>query len=775
MRRFLPIFTIFSCGLFAQAITQLSPLEYRPPAAFHSVRDGRRPLSFEQGIPIPAPFRLGTLRQSEIDAVERDPRLPLRGIERVVEPRVTRQGEWVTLDDGSTAWRLSIQSDGAAGVRLHFSRFAVGAGEVWLYSEDQAQVFGPYTDAGPDGSGDFWSHTVFADVVVVEYRPDQPRTDTPFHVSKLLHVLTDQQPMAAGTCELDVTCYADWSAVASGVGLYLFQKGGAGYACSGSLVNNSNNDGKPYFLTANHCVSDATSAKTVDVFWNYQTAACNGKPPVLSGLPQTLGAAFLAGAAIANGDYSLLQLNPLPSIKLTFFGWNGSATALNVGDAATGIHHPQADYKRIMFGVRDPDMNAQVGADYAPASMYYQVRATSGRTEPGSSGSPLFTQAKVIVGTLTYGPPGDACSVSPFSAGYARFSAALPALSTWLNPAPPASSGSNGSGSSGTAPPASAVSIAPASVKTNWTLGAAAPLAQGVQLTTTSTAAISLTIKANQPWILPSAASLSVSQSKPATLSISFNTQTFTAAGAYIGSVSVTGTGINQSISVEVDVAAATTAVKGGPVTVIPLFLDGSGVSTTFTITNPYNTPTVASITFESNAGASVNVPIASASVSWQNVTIPAFGTAIVATAGSSSPQKSGMAVIQSGDPAKRVAAWAQINGDVIAPAANLTAPFTIPYDATSTAATTLYVFNPAATGTLTLGLSVYDTSGTLVATGTMTVPAQQEAALPMTKSAAAFGGRKGILYMTGSGAVQAMGIRTAADGRISSEPPIGQ
>jgi len=141
----------------------------------------------------------------------------------------------VTLDDGSTVWRMAIQSVGAAGVRVEFSDFSVGAGEVWLYNEDRTQVFGPYTGSGIDDSGEFWSHTVFADTVVLEYQPDSPRNSVPFTILKILHRLALEETMAAGSCELDVSCYADWSVAASGVGLYFFQKGGAGYACTGSL------------------------------------------------------------------------------------------------------------------------------------------------------------------------------------------------------------------------------------------------------------------------------------------------------------------------------------------------------------------------------------------------------------------------------------------------------------------------------------------------------------------------------------------------------------
>jgi len=766
MRRLLPVFALLPIGLFAQAVTQLSPLEYRARRQDSPGIAVRKPSSFAQRIPAPLPYRLGTLRQSEIDAVERDPLLTLRGVERRIERRVNQRGEWVVLDDGRRVWRITIASDGAAGLRLEFSNFAVGSGAVWIYSDDRSQVFGPYTGTGLDETGEFWSNTIFAESVVVEYLPDSTTSDLPFVISKVLHILPTEQALAAGTCELDVSCYTDWNSVASGVGLYFFQKGGASYACTGALVNNTANDHKPYFLTANHCVSDAATAKTVNVFWNYQTASCNAKAPSLSASPQTVGATWLAGAPIANGDFSLVQLSALPNLNLTFYGWNGSTTGLQVGDAAIGIHHPSADYKRIAFGTRDTDMNAQVGSEYAPASMYYQVRESAGRIEPGSSGSPLFSQAKVVVGTLTYGPAGDACSVSPFSAGYGRFSAALPSLSAFLSPG-------TSSGGGTTPAPTATVSVTPSSVKGTWTLSSPAPVAQSVQMTTTSTASVTLAIKANQTWIVPSATSLVVSSTRAGTLSIGWSITSVTAAGTYTGSISVTGMGISQTIPVTLEVTAAATPVKGGLITVVPLFLDGAGAATTFTLVNPYATSTATSISFLSTAGTAITVPIGTTSMSWQNITIPAFGSTIINTTGTSSPQKAGMALIQTSDATKRIRAWAQVGNDIVAPMQQMASPFVLPFDATGIASATLYFFNPAATGTVSMNLSVYDTAGTLVGTGLASIPAQQEGTLPMTRTAAVFGGRKGTLLVTPSGSVSAMGLRTATDGRISSSPPV--
>lgn len=768
MRR-LPFFLALvpSC-LLAQAVTELSPLDYRPPRqqAARVRKASRQPLSFEQRIPGPSPFRMGTLRQSEVDAVVLDSKLPLRGVERSIDRRSRQQGEWVTLDDGRRAWRLAIQSDGASGIRLQFSDFKVGTGEVWLYSEDHKQIFGPYTSESPDVNGVFWSNTVFADIVVVEYLPDRQRSDTPFSISKVLHIMPTQQAVAAGTCQLDVTCYTDWSAVASGVGMYFFQKGGGSYACTGSLVNNTNKDAKPYFLSANHCVADDATARTVNVFWNYQTPACNGKPPELSGLPQTLGATYLASASMGGGDFSLMELAPLPDIDLVFYGWNGTAGALQVGDKTIGVHHPAADFKRVSFGVRDPDMTAQVGSELAPSGMYYQVRELAGRIEGGSSGSPLFTQGGVVVGTLTYGPPGDACSISPFSAGYGRFSAALPSLSAYLDPA----AGSGGGGGSGSTPPPATVSATPSSLRTSWAIGSAAPVLS-VQIATTSAGSGSVTAKTTQPWMSVSAETLTVTQAKPVALSVSLNLPMLTEAGSYVGSVSLTGTGINQSIGVQVDVTAATGAAKGGPVTIIPLVLDGGGSSTIFTLVNAYGTATLASIAFSSGNGNALTIPLGTQLTSWQNLTIPPFGTATILTAGNSTPQKSGMAAIQSNDPVKRIRAWSQINADALDSAEPVALPFVVPFDATTAASTTLYLFNSADTASATLSLSIYDTGGTLLGSGMITIPAQQEGSVAMTKTAAVFGGKKGILYVTGTGTLSAMGIRTAADGRLSSVP----
>jgi len=320
---------------------------------------------------------------------------------------------------------------------------------------------------------------------------------------------------------------------------------------------------------------------------------------------------------------------------------------------------------------------------------------------------------------------------------------------------------------------AGTVTPAPASLSASWTIGTSAPAAQTVQVSTTSAAAVALTAKAIQTWIGLSAASLSVSQSKSASLSIALSTASFSAAGTYTGSITLTGTGVSVSVPVQVSVNAAPTMVTGGQSTLIPIIEDGSGVATSFTLLNPYASPTAASLSFFSATGAPISIAAGTAAAaSWQNLTIPAYGAVTIATTGSSSPLKQGFAMVQTGDATKHVPAMAQVGLDLVSPSIALTPPFAAPFDATSTATTTLYIYNPASTGSATLELTIYNSTGTTLGTGQIVIPALQQGTVTMSKNVAVFGGQKGTLYVTGSAPVWSMGVRVDGGGRINMVPP---
>ncbi len=44
--------------------------------------------------------------------------------------------------------------------------------------------------------------------------------------------------------------------------------------CSGSLVNDTANDRRMYFMTANHCSITSANAGSLVAYWNYKNSFC---------------------------------------------------------------------------------------------------------------------------------------------------------------------------------------------------------------------------------------------------------------------------------------------------------------------------------------------------------------------------------------------------------------------------------------------------------------------------------------------------------------------
>src|ERR1017187_10804531 len=63
-----------------QALTRLGPLER--PARAELRTAAAMPASFKLGVSTPAPYRLGAVQKTELDAGARHPQLPPMGIER---------------------------------------------------------------------------------------------------------------------------------------------------------------------------------------------------------------------------------------------------------------------------------------------------------------------------------------------------------------------------------------------------------------------------------------------------------------------------------------------------------------------------------------------------------------------------------------------------------------------------------------------------------------------------------------------------------------------
>ena len=322
-----------------------------------------------------------------------------------------------------------VESEGALYTRVQFQRMSLPAGaRVFVYSaKNPDEFYGPYERSGPSEDGTFWTPPLDGDTVVIEYFTPHGTPEigaTPFVVSQVSHIyrhpFKHNEDEAAGSCNLEVP--QQWLQVAKSVGYLEFVSGGDELACTGTLLNNQSNDQTPFLLTANHCFSTQSSAQSLRVYWNYNTGDV---PP--AGTPFTDGANLLA--TNTSSDFTFVRLTGSLPGGLHFSGWDASPTAVSTN--VTGLHHPETSHKRYSAG--HTTSSSCPGGLPGPCSNFTHVRWDTGTTEPGSSGSGIWTGTSNdarLVGTLT----GGAASCSNLSGidHYGSFSVTYPQISSFL-------------------------------------------------------------------------------------------------------------------------------------------------------------------------------------------------------------------------------------------------------------------------------------------------------------------------------------------------------
>ena len=191
---------------------------------------------------------------------------------------------------------------------------------------------------------------------------------------------------------------------------------GGSRLCTGSMINNTEQDLTPYFLTANHCLGGNNS--WIFMF-NYQSPGCSNQDGPTN--MTTSGSTLLASSATS--DFALLELNESPPEEYNVFyaGWDISG---NTPNTPVCIHHPSGDIKKISF---DYDNASNAGS-------FWDINNwEDGTTEPGSSGSPLFDgNTKRIVGQL-YGGTASCTSITYDTYGKTSVSWDL-GMSAYLDP-----------------------------------------------------------------------------------------------------------------------------------------------------------------------------------------------------------------------------------------------------------------------------------------------------------------------------------------------------
>lgn len=364
---------------------------------------------------------------------------PLRFAVPVAAKLTLAAGLWDAPRGGVARWRLRVHSPGALSLSVRLAPVTLPDGaQLWVYGPRGDAVNGPYGAGHVKPSG-FWSPLVPGDQLVLELAvPATAAGQARLEVAEVFHGYrgfgkagAPGVPGSSDSCNIDASCQAQaWGAEARSVAHITV---GNGLLCSGQLLNNVQQDQTPLFLTAWHCGigHGGGTADSVHFYFNYD-AACNGtaQPPS----NPAMGSTLLATDEVA--DFALVRMDDAPPSNAYFAGWDATGTGAAAG---ASIHHPSGDSKKIsLFDSPVAQASVDIGGDCLVEA--WEVRWSSGTTEPGSSGGGLWNASRQLIGVLSGGQAsctsrGDPDYYSRLDRGWLAQSARGGQLKAHLDPA----------------------------------------------------------------------------------------------------------------------------------------------------------------------------------------------------------------------------------------------------------------------------------------------------------------------------------------------------
>lgn len=414
----------------------------------------------------PAPLDLARLGRED-QARNRKDIPPRYAVPEVVNITPADRGTWEDLGDGRMLWRLRIVGgEGTTSLNLGFTTFKITPGsQLLLYSTDGSQILRPFTSDDNESHGQLWTPPVTTRDLIVEFTV--PKVNVNDFALKLGSINQGYRGfgttpadayLKSGSCNLDVECLDAGDPWRNEVRAVAVISLGGGTFCSGSLINDTANDHKMYFMTAAHCSVNAGNAASLVAIWNYENSFCRTPGSAASGAAgdgsqsQFHTGSFFRAASAAS-DFTLVELDdpPVPAFNHRWAGWDRSTGDFTCTDGApcATIHHPNTDEKRFTYsttnlvsatylGTTSPGNGTHIWVHWAvdPPGPFTVPNVTEG----GSSGSPLYNADRRFVGQLHGGLSACGVTGDDLSDYYGRFSVSWTGggtdstrLSNWLD------------------------------------------------------------------------------------------------------------------------------------------------------------------------------------------------------------------------------------------------------------------------------------------------------------------------------------------------------
>ncbi|MEI6851475.1 MAG: T9SS type A sorting domain-containing protein [Bacteroidota bacterium] len=379
------------------------------------------------------------------------------GVTLPVNLDINNSGTWTELPGlNASLWQLTVRSQGARAIGFGYNQFYMPEGaKLYLYNKTKSMVIGAYTSVNNTENMYFSNEKVSGDEITFELLvPNAKKNAVLLNITELNYFYrggeTEYFAAASDACEVNINCTPEgtnWQNQKKGVCKLDIRVGANWYNCSGSLVNNTNQNCTPYVLLADHCHYDAGYASTADYnawifYFHYEASTCTGTTSSTTKTKSgcSLKAHDTYGSNNAGSDFCLVQINSaiVASFNVYYNGWDRNNTASASG---VSIHHPAGDIMKIST-YTSALTSLSVGGSGTHWQVYWAATTNGhGVTEGGSSGSPIFNAAGKIVGTLTGG--SSYCTATGSPDYYGKFyyhwdkngSTNATQLKPWLDPA----------------------------------------------------------------------------------------------------------------------------------------------------------------------------------------------------------------------------------------------------------------------------------------------------------------------------------------------------
>ena len=352
----------------------------------------------------------------------------------------SREGEW-RLSGDTLEWRHEITVDGAVSLALEIAALDLPAGASLSIGAQHWQ-------------GPLQRHRLFT-----QHQPGRvlsllarlPRGQSQAFALRLAEVQAGfREPSAsaasfvakaASACTVNAACSTD-AALQQWAGAVVAITIGNSATCTGTLMNNSSGDGRPYLLTAKHCYTTTggtdpvRAAASLRMAWNAVTPC--GTPLASAwgiGTPVTEGAQHRA----EYGDAWLVELNTRPPESVAPWYAGFDARDQVPSGELVGLHNGNGLQRQLLSTRSAPRLTRNV-ADFLGGFQLlgWGFSPQQGAAAPGASGSSLFDAEGHVIGTLS---TGITCEAGTPQVTYARLAQAWagdgsPAgsLRPWLDP-----------------------------------------------------------------------------------------------------------------------------------------------------------------------------------------------------------------------------------------------------------------------------------------------------------------------------------------------------